>query len=52
LTNLGYPCGDDDELDIATRRALRAFQAEHDLEVTGEIDERTRRALYEEHGDS
>jgi hypothetical protein len=45
LRNLGYPCGDGGELDEQTRAALREFQRHCGIEVTGEHDEATRRAL-------
>jgi N-acetylmuramoyl-L-alanine amidase len=51
LSNLGYDCGDvDDNLDDKAKDALREFQKEHDLPVTGENDQATRsklRALFE-----
>lgn len=52
LNNLGYDAGTDennDELDEPLRRALRAFQRDHDLTVTGEPDDATRNRLSEEH---
>lgn len=39
LVNLGYPCGGvDGELGPRTREALQAFQKDHGLNVTGELD--------------
>jgi hypothetical protein len=50
LNNLGYQCGsEDDELDPRTRVALKAFQAEHGLPVTGEPDAATKAKLRELH---
>lgn len=46
LTNLGYPCGEvSGELDSLTRRALRDFQRDHSLELTGQPDDATREKL-------
>ncbi len=45
---LGYGVGSiDGELGARTQAALRAFQAEHDLEVTGELDDATQAKLAE-----
>lgn len=41
LDNLGYPCPLDGSLDETTLAAIRAFQEDRDLEVTGEIDDTT-----------
>ena len=50
LNNLGYNCGDEyGVLGEKTRRALSQFQADHDLKVTGEPDDRTRKTLDKEH---
>jgi hypothetical protein len=49
LDNLGYACGDEfGEPGAETRRALRRFQADHGLPVTGEADDATRQALEQE----
>lgn len=46
LTNLGYDCGGvDDQLTEKTKDALREFQADHGLPVTGENDRITREKL-------
>jgi len=46
LNNLGYDCGEEDGmLGEETERALRDFQADHDLEETGQPDEPTRQEL-------
>lgn len=50
LINLSYGCDLEAELGESTRAAIRAFQAEHDLEETGEPDEATRQALLDAHG--
>jgi N-acetylmuramoyl-L-alanine amidase len=51
LTNLGYDCGDaEDAEDPDFQAALRAFQEDHGLTVTGEIDQQTRARLRELHG--
>lgn len=48
LRNLGYSCGDEDgEPGPGTAGALRAFQRDRGLPVTGEIDDATRAALGE-----
>lgn len=51
LTNLGYPCGSEQgtpgEL---TRAAIRAFQKEMNLNLTGELDDATRQKLEQFHG--
>lgn len=42
LTGLGYDTGSkEDQFDEATVKAVKQFQADHELEVTGEVDERT-----------
>jgi len=49
LSNLGYwPAGETDR--AALSFGLCAFQADHDLEVTGEADESTQDKLKEVHG--
>jgi hypothetical protein len=51
LRNLGYDVGEiDGEVGAKTRAALCAFQAEHGLPETGEVDEETCRKLKDEHG--
>jgi hypothetical protein len=50
LANLTFPCGTGDEATPELAAALRAFQAKHGLDVTGEIDDATRNALREAHG--
>jgi N-acetylmuramoyl-L-alanine amidase len=51
LKNLGYDCGETSGvLDAKTQEAIRAFQAEHGLEVTGEADEATQQELENQHG--
>lgn len=58
LENLGFYRGlgavaPDDESDAARaldQRAVRAFQAAHNLPVTGEVDDATRGALRDAHG--
>ncbi len=48
LNNLGHDCGaEDGELGEQTIEALKKFQAEHDLEVTGEADAATKAKLKE-----
>lgn len=49
LSNLGFACGHDGELDELTRDALRSFQAEHGLDLTGEPDPSTQAKLREVH---
>lgn len=50
LKNLGYYRGDaSGTLDDETRKALRKFQRDHQLGVTGEPDQATRDALLAEH---
>ena len=51
LTNLGYSCTSDRGTPgEATRTAIRAFQKEMNLNVTGELDEATRQKLKQIHG--
>ncbi len=46
LSNLGYDCGEvNDTVDDATHAALRHFQADNNLPVSGEIDDATRNKL-------
>ncbi len=47
LANLGYPPGEDED---GLRDALERFQFDHDLEVTGALDDRTRDLLQERSG--
>ncbi|PRP91450.1 putative peptidoglycan binding domain protein [Enhygromyxa salina] len=49
LTNLGYGCPSSGQLDDDTRAALEAFQADHEVSVSGELDEPTIAALAEHH---
>jgi N-acetylmuramoyl-L-alanine amidase len=50
LKNLGYRPGRVDGcLGPRTRAALRCFQRDHDLDVTGEADDTTLKALIDEH---
>lgn len=48
LNNLGYDCGvgQDDRFE----EVLKEFQYNHDLEVSGKLDEATQKALLEAHG--
>lgn len=51
LRNLGYDCGKiDNRLSPETENAIRAFQADHGLEATGQVDDRTLSALEQEYG--
>jgi hypothetical protein len=50
LQNLGYQCETTGETDDDSVEALKLFQQDHDLEVTGRFDERTRSALEDAHG--
>jgi N-acetylmuramoyl-L-alanine amidase len=51
LVNLGYGTGEiDGEMGSMTQAALREFQADHGLEVTGELDQATIARLAEKHG--
>lgn len=45
LFNLGYNCPQNGELDAATITAVKQFQAENDLEATGEIDSQIKAKL-------
>lgn len=49
LRNLGFECEITDELDNATRAALRQFQKKYELPVTGEPDDVTKAKLLEVH---
>lgn len=51
LANLGYWCGAaDGQIGPRTRHALRAFQARHDLPITGALDDATATKLEDIHG--
>jgi hypothetical protein len=51
LTNLGFCCGDESEdEDESLIRAVRRFQQDQGLEVTGQPDQATRDRLREVHG--
>lgn len=55
LTNLGYPSAasgeaSGEEAGSALQEALRSFQRDHGLDVTGEADQETRDRLMSEHG--
>ena len=51
LKNLGYQPGRIDGcLGPRTRAALRRFQSDHNLDVTGEADDATKKALLDDHG--
>ncbi len=51
LANLGFECGDpDDSLSPELVAAVKTFQEDHGLTVTGEIDGETRDKLEEVHG--
>lgn len=45
LFNLGYNCPQNGKLDEATVKAVKQFQAENNLEATGEIDSQTKAKL-------
>jgi peptidoglycan hydrolase-like protein with peptidoglycan-binding domain len=49
LGNLGYSCGDEsgEEIGPRTSAALSAFQRDHGLEVTGELESGTRGAIQD-----
>jgi hypothetical protein len=49
LSNLGYRCGDPDSDNPNIERALRDFQARHQLKTTGELDQPTRDKLDQVH---
>lgn len=51
LHNLGYNPGPiDNIMGPRTERAIKIFQKEHDIEITGEPDDATRDALVQAHG--
>ncbi len=52
LTNLGYPCGQNDrgKMGTNTEKALRDFQNDNGLKTTGKINKETRAALLERFG--
>jgi type VI secretion system secreted protein VgrG len=51
LSNVGYYAGKlGDALDDDTRKALRSFQEDHDLERTGDLDDPTVAKLSDMHG--
>jgi N-acetylmuramoyl-L-alanine amidase len=50
LANLAYDCDVSGKMDETTRDAIARFQSEHDLEATGELDQKTRELLEKEHG--
>lgn len=52
LQNLGYAVGHEVEapLDPVTAEALRAFQRDHGLRVTGELDDGTQTTLRQVYG--
>jgi hypothetical protein len=50
LNNLGYSAGAGNEITPAYQAALRAWQAQNNLKVTGEADDATRDKLLDQHG--
>lgn len=48
LNTLGVKTEENNEFDAATERAVRAFQAERELPVTGRVDDETRKKLQAE----
>ncbi len=50
LNNLGYACPINGQEDPETAAAVSRFQADHDLEITGEANDATREKLKSEHG--
>jgi len=50
LNNLGYACGLTGMEDPETAGAVSRFQADHDLNITGEANDQTRDKLKGEHG--
>lgn len=51
LNGMGFRCGaEDGDAGPITTGALKAFQAKHELTVTGELDDATRAKLVEVHG--
>ena len=50
LNNLGYNCGDEyGEIGELTRSAISQFQQDHDIKVTGELNEETRKKIDDAH---
>jgi hypothetical protein len=47
LNNLGFNCGSESELGERTKEALKKFQTQYELQVTGEPDEATKSKLQE-----
>lgn len=48
LNNLGYPCGSEDgDAGARTKEAMKTFQADYKLQVSGEIDAATKAKLKE-----
>lgn len=50
LNNLGFDCGSSGQLDENTKAALRSFQNEYNLTITGQPDQPTQNKLKEIHG--
>lgn len=50
LSNLGYDCPSEGEMDDDTAAAIAAFQQEHSLDITGKIDDATRDRLKQAYG--
>lgn len=50
LRNLGYHVGDGSPASLTYRWAIALFQADHDLDVTGELDAATKDQLAKAHG--
>ena len=50
LINLGYALEPTGKMTIRLRSAIRAFQHQNDLEVTGRLDAQTLQKLMEQHG--
>jgi len=51
LNNLGFDCGDkDDSITAGFKAALKVFQENHSLDMTGELDQATRDKVREVHG--
>ncbi len=51
LENMGYDCGGErGHLGPGTEQAVREFQAAHQLEATGRLDDATREKIKEEYG--
>ena len=49
LRNLGFDCPEDGQLGVETIAALRAYQADCQIKVTGQIDSATRVQLERDH---